>query len=319
MYARTEPSRLFRSEDQGRGGGARNAPGSALAPDVDFPPRPWTSHVRWIAPSPHDAGPALGRDRAGRADALRPTAAPAGRITGLAPSATCTRWPGTRAPGRAYEAGGGGAAYSRTRAQPGSRRRGPRPPLHVVGGGRPGGPRLLVRLGQHRPVHAHRGDDPQAGIYRGARGTPGGRSPAACPTPCRPCRTRCPSEAACSPALPTARSGRPRPGRSGRRCNSAASRSAPSSPSSARLADPRTFRAASGVNHREEADRRRRPAATLPAMADLELKRVPRDRRLYALNGVGTLRLEGLLSRAATGEAGGRRWRFSRRGFWVGR
>ena len=51
-------------------------------------------------------------------------------------------------------------------------------------------------------------------------------------------------------------------------------------------------------------------------MADLELKRVPRDRRLYALNGVGTLRLEGLLSRAATGEAGGRRWRFSRRGFW---
>jgi hypothetical protein len=24
-------------------------------PSWSFPPRPWTSHVRWIAPSPHDA------------------------------------------------------------------------------------------------------------------------------------------------------------------------------------------------------------------------------------------------------------------------
>jgi hypothetical protein len=51
-------------------------------------------------------------------------------------------------------------------------------------------------------------------------------------------------------------------------------------------------------------------------MAELELKRVPHDRRLYELNGVGTVRLEGLLARAATGEADGLRWRFSRRGFW---
>ncbi len=50
-------------------------------------------------------------------------------------------------------------------------------------------------------------------------------------------------------------------------------------------------------------------------MAELELTRTG-DRRLYALEGVGTLRLMGLASRTATAEAGGRRWRFGRRGFW---
>lgn len=51
-------------------------------------------------------------------------------------------------------------------------------------------------------------------------------------------------------------------------------------------------------------------------MADLELTRTPGDRRLYALAGVGTLRLEGLASRRATAEAGGDSWQFARRGFW---
>ena len=40
------------------------------------------------------------------------------------------------------------------------------------------------------------------------------------------------------------------------------------------------------------------------------------DRRLYALAGVGTLRMEGLMSRRALAEAGGVSWRFARRGFW---
>ncbi len=56
LYAGTEPSRLFRSED----GGAswRELEGLLELPSRPswrFPPRPWTSHVRWIAPSPHDA------------------------------------------------------------------------------------------------------------------------------------------------------------------------------------------------------------------------------------------------------------------------
>jgi hypothetical protein len=51
-------------------------------------------------------------------------------------------------------------------------------------------------------------------------------------------------------------------------------------------------------------------------MADLELKRVAGDRRLYELEGVGTLRLAGLASRSATAEAGGASWRIGRRRFW---
>ena len=35
-------------------------------------------------------------------------------------------------------------------------------------------------------------------------------------------------------------------------------------------------------------------------MADLELTRTQGDRRVYALEGVGTVRLEGLFARAAT-------------------
>ena len=51
-------------------------------------------------------------------------------------------------------------------------------------------------------------------------------------------------------------------------------------------------------------------------MAELQLTRTPGDRRLYALEGIGTLRLEGLASHRATAEAGADRWRFARRGFW---
>ena len=51
-------------------------------------------------------------------------------------------------------------------------------------------------------------------------------------------------------------------------------------------------------------------------MTELELKRTPQDRRLYALDGVGTLRSEGLFSSSWSAEAGGSSWRLTRRGFW---
>ena len=51
-------------------------------------------------------------------------------------------------------------------------------------------------------------------------------------------------------------------------------------------------------------------------MAELELSRAPGDRRLYILDGVGSIRFEGLLSRAATAESHGERWHLSRRGIW---
>ena len=48
-------------------------------------------------------------------------------------------------------------------------------------------------------------------------------------------------------------------------------------------------------------------------MPDVELTRTTGDRRLYALEGVGTLRVEGLASWQATVHATGS-WRLSRRG-----
>src|SRR5215217_4514141 len=55
VYAGTEPSRLFRSRDGGESWeelvALQEIPSRSR---WSFPPRPWTSHVRWIAPSPHD-------------------------------------------------------------------------------------------------------------------------------------------------------------------------------------------------------------------------------------------------------------------------
>lgn len=51
-------------------------------------------------------------------------------------------------------------------------------------------------------------------------------------------------------------------------------------------------------------------------MIELELTRAGHDRRLYVLDGVGTLRLEGLFSSTATAEAGGEAWEIARVGFW---
>ena len=51
-------------------------------------------------------------------------------------------------------------------------------------------------------------------------------------------------------------------------------------------------------------------------MNELELKRTPQNRRLYALDGVGTLRSEGLFSSAWSAEADGSNWGLKRHGFW---
>jgi hypothetical protein len=51
-------------------------------------------------------------------------------------------------------------------------------------------------------------------------------------------------------------------------------------------------------------------------VADFELTRDRGDRRLYTLEGVGTLRLEGWGRRRASADAEGRGWQFARRGIW---
>jgi photosystem II stability/assembly factor-like uncharacterized protein len=113
VYAGTEPSRLFRSGDKGESWGELEALLELPSrPRWSFPPRPWTSHVRWIAPSPHDAelllvGIELGglmrsTDRGQSWQDHRP---------GAQPDVHSLAWhPHTL--GRAYEAGGGGAAFS---------------------------------------------------------------------------------------------------------------------------------------------------------------------------------------------------------------
>jgi hypothetical protein len=57
VYAGTEPSAFYRSEDQGKSWQESKALlALPSAPTWSFPPRPWTSHVRWIAPDPLVAG-----------------------------------------------------------------------------------------------------------------------------------------------------------------------------------------------------------------------------------------------------------------------
>jgi BNR/Asp-box repeat. len=57
VYAGTEPSAIFCSEDQGKSWQELTAlhklPSAAT---WSFPPRPWTSHIRWIAPDPLVSG-----------------------------------------------------------------------------------------------------------------------------------------------------------------------------------------------------------------------------------------------------------------------
>jgi hypothetical protein len=49
---------------------------------------------------------------------------------------------------------------------------------------------------------------------------------------------------------------------------------------------------------------------------ELELRRADGDRRLYVVDGVGTIRYTGLLARSATAEGDGRRWEIRPKGLW---
>jgi photosystem II stability/assembly factor-like uncharacterized protein len=113
VYAGTEPSALFRSDEGCRSWGELTALLELPSrPTWRFPPRPWTSHVRWIAPNPHDGdlllvGIELGglmrsSDRGGSWQDHR---------SGAQRDVHSLAWH-RRVEGRAYEAGGGGAAWS---------------------------------------------------------------------------------------------------------------------------------------------------------------------------------------------------------------
>lgn len=112
----SEPSAIFRTEDDGATWQAMPALGELpSAPTWSFPPRPWTSHVRWIAPSWHDpdlifAGIELG-------GIMRTTDGGAtweDRKPGSYHDAHAVMTHPT-APDRVYEAAGGGVAMSTDR------------------------------------------------------------------------------------------------------------------------------------------------------------------------------------------------------------
>jgi hypothetical protein len=167
VYAGTEPSALYRSDDRGETwqelAGLLELPSR---PTWSFPPRPWTSHVRWIAPSPHDAdlllvGIELGglmrsTDRGETWQDHRP---------GAQPDVHSLAWH-SNAVGRAYEAGGGGAAWSEDGGDS----------WHAADEGRdrnytwsvtvdPDDPEQWYVSASTGPYAAHGGREPQALIY----------------------------------------------------------------------------------------------------------------------------------------------------------
>jgi photosystem II stability/assembly factor-like uncharacterized protein len=111
-YAGCEPSALWTRRNGGwvELSALRELPS---APTWSFPPRPWTSHVRWIAPSPHDAEVVLaGIELGGLMRTADGGASWEDHRPGAQRDVHSLAWHPTE-PGRAYEAGGGGSAWSR--------------------------------------------------------------------------------------------------------------------------------------------------------------------------------------------------------------
>jgi photosystem II stability/assembly factor-like uncharacterized protein len=168
VYAGTEPSRLFRSDDQGESWreleGLLELPSR---PTWSFPPRPWTSHVRWIAPSSHEADLLLvGIELGGLMRSTDGGATWEDHRPGAQRDVHSLAWH-PRVPGRAYEAGGGGAAFSEDGGeswQPADEGRDRNYTWSVAVD--PEDPDLWYVSASTGPFAAHGRGDPQARIYR---------------------------------------------------------------------------------------------------------------------------------------------------------
>ena len=168
VYAGCEPSALFVSED---GGDSWRELSTLLdlpsQPTWSFPPRPWTSHVRWIAPSPHESGLLLvGIELGGLMRSLDGGESWQDHRPGAQRDVHSLAWHASER-NRAYEAGGGGAAWS---ADAGDT-------WQAADAGRdrnytwavtsdPTEPGRWFVSASTGPFAAHGGRDPQARIYR---------------------------------------------------------------------------------------------------------------------------------------------------------
>jgi len=174
VYAGTEPSRLFRSDDDGASW--RELTGLLELPSRPtwrFPPRPWTSHVRWIAPSPHDADLLLvGIELGGLMRSTDGGESWQDHRPGAQRDVHSLAWH-PRVKGRAYEAGGGGTAWSDDAGET----------WHSADDGRdrhytwsvavdPEDPDRWYVSASTGPFAAHGGRDPEARIYARAGEAP---------------------------------------------------------------------------------------------------------------------------------------------------
>jgi photosystem II stability/assembly factor-like uncharacterized protein len=174
VYAGTEPSRLYASGDGGRSWSELEALLDLPSrPSWSFPPRPWTSHVRWIAPSPHDAALLLvGIELGGLMRSADGGRSWQDHRPGAQPDVHSLAWH-PRVPGRAYEAGGGGAAFSVDAGeswQPADEGRDRHYTWSVAVD--PDDPGCWYVSASTGPFAAHGGRRPEARIYRRRDGEP---------------------------------------------------------------------------------------------------------------------------------------------------
>lgn len=113
LYAGSEPSHLFVAKD---GGPWTELSALQQIPSRDrwsFPPRPWTHHVRWIAPDPHDAERLLvGIELGGLMYTEDGGVSFSDHRPGAKRDVHNVSWH-PHSEGRVYEAAGDGAAWSR--------------------------------------------------------------------------------------------------------------------------------------------------------------------------------------------------------------
>ncbi len=172
LYAGTEPSRVFRAD--GPDGRWEELEALQRIPSRDswsFPPRPWTHHVRWIAPSPHErqrllvgielGGVMLSTDGGRTFSDHRPGAVADVHQIAWHPAAA----------GCAYEVGGGGAAWSSDGGESWRQDNGELAVTYCWAlAVSPADPELWWISAAPGPMQAHSGDDAGAHLYRRSDG-----------------------------------------------------------------------------------------------------------------------------------------------------